>query len=280
VVNFDLLNVLVLFAITGFVVVAYAVRVLVKGQAHFARVDQQGGSSLLGKSLMEMAYWVFQPMARLLIFCHVTPNQISWGSLVFGFLAGCCLVFGHFGFAAGFATVSGVMDSLDGLVARLTACSSDSGEVLDAAVDRYVEFFFLGGLVIYYREVPVLMGLSLLALMGSFMVSYSTAKAEALQVTPPKGSMRRPERALYLTVGAALSPITISLWEVDRQFSIPVAYPMVIAITLVAVVSHFSVVERLMTIAKAVKQQQKKRTDLAQAHEIHEESHWNKHAED
>ena len=83
----------------------------------------------------------------------------------------------------------------------MTGVSSDAGEVLDAAVDRYVEFFFLGGLMIYYRDIAALLILTLFALVGSFMVSYSSAKAEALHVPAPKGSMRRPERAVYLTAG-------------------------------------------------------------------------------
>jgi CDP-diacylglycerol--glycerol-3-phosphate 3-phosphatidyltransferase len=256
--NFDLIYALVLFAVVGGVVLAYGVRVTFKGQAHFDRVERQGGSPLLGKSVMEIGYWFFQPLARLLIFCHFTANQISWGSLIFGILAGCCLAFGHFGTGAVLASISAAMDSLDGIVARMTSRSSDAGEVLDATIDRYVEFFFLGGLVIYYREIPVLSVLSLLALVGSFMVSYSSAKAEALQVDPPKGSMRRPERALYLTLGAALSPVTIPWLESSRDYPIAVAHPMVVALCLVAVMANFSAVERLWSIAKAVRIREKK----------------------
>jgi phosphatidylglycerophosphate synthase len=175
---------------------------------------------------------------------------------VFGALAGLCLTFGHFGSGAAFACVSAVMDSLDGLVARMSGTASDAGEVLDAAVDRYAEFMFLGGLLIYYREIPVLMVLTLAALTGSFMVSYSTAKAEALQVTPPKGSMRRPERALYLILGAALSPVTIPWWEATRDFPIAIGHPMVAALALVAVLSNVSAVERLWAIAKQIRERE------------------------
>ncbi len=257
--NFDLIYSGVLFAIVAWVLLAYAVRVTFKGQAHFDRVDRQGGSILLSKSVMEVGYWFFQPLARLLIFFRITANQISWSSLVFGLIAGSSLAFGHFGFGAAFAAISGAMDSLDGMVARLTGKSSDAGEVLDSTIDRYVEFFFLGGLVIYYREIPILQVLALLALTGSFMVSYSTAKAEALHVDPPKGSMRRPERAVYLTLGAALSPITISWWEVYRDGPIAVAHPMVAALCLVAVGANFSAIERLWVISQEVRLREKKK---------------------
>src|SRR3712207_1019005 len=117
--NFDLIYALVLFSLVILVVLAYGVRVTFKGQAHFDRVEKQGGSALLSKSVMEIGYWFFQPLARVLIFCHCTANQISWGSLIFGLLACCCLAFGHFGTGAVFASISAVMDSLDGIVARL-----------------------------------------------------------------------------------------------------------------------------------------------------------------
>jgi phosphatidylglycerophosphate synthase len=230
----------------------YGLRVAIKGRARFDRIDRQGGSLLLSKGSMEVGYWMLYPAARLVVLLGITPNKISFVSLGFGLLAGSCLASGHFGYAAICATISGLLDSLDGMVARLSGAASDAGEVLDAAVDRYAEFFFLAGLIIYYREVLVLQVLALLALLGSFMVSYSTAKAEALAVDPPKGIMRRPERAVYLTLGAALSMLTISWFETPRQFSIPIGYPMVLALGLVALVGNVSSIARFCAIAKAV----------------------------
>jgi CDP-diacylglycerol---glycerol-3-phosphate 3-phosphatidyltransferase len=249
----DLLHTIVLISVALIVTAAYMLRVYFRGRAQSDRIDRQGGSALLNKGVMEGFYWFVQPLGRVLISIGVTPNQISWMSLLLGAISGVCLAYGHFGSAAVFATVSAVMDSLDGLVARLTGVASDAGEVLDATADRYVEFFFLGGLAIYYREIPALLLLTLFALMGSFMVSYSTAKAEAMQVDPPKGNMRRPERALYLILGAALSPMTIPYFEADRIFGIPVGHPMVFAIGLVAVLSNLSALERLWAVAKSAR---------------------------
>jgi phosphatidylglycerophosphate synthase len=246
----------ILFGLVALIAGAYLVRVVRKGRAQFDRVDKQGASALLSKEMMEAFYWFLQPLGKFLVYCRITPNGISWASFAFGVLAGLCLAFGHFGSGAAFACVSAVMDSLDGLVARMSGTSSDAGEVLDAAVDRYAEFMFLGGLIIYYREIPVLMVLTMAALVGSFMVSYSSAKAEALQVSPPKGSMRRPERAFYLILGAALSPVTIPWWEASREFPVAIGHPMVAALTMVAVLSNVSAVERLVAIAKAMRERE------------------------
>lgn len=249
----DLFSAVALLGLALVLIVAYSIRYILKGRAQYARVDKQGGSALLSKSLMEMAYWGMQPIARALVHLHITPNMISFASLFFAILAGACLAYGHFGFGGGFAMISGFLDSLDGMVARLTGVSSDAGEVLDATIDRYAEMFFIGGLVVYYRDIPALQVLSLMALAGSFMVSYSSAKAEALNVNPPAGSMRRPERAVYLTLGAVLSPITISLFEMSRTTPIAIGHPMVIALGLIAVLANASAVERMYAIAKEMR---------------------------
>jgi len=253
----------------------YAVRVAVRGRDRFERVEHQGGSRLLGKSAMGLGYWSLQPVARLFVYFGVDADRISWTSLVFGLAAGAFLSVGHFGYATVCAMVSGLLDSVDGMVARLTNTASESGEVLDSAVDRYVEFFFLSGLVIYYRALPFLQILALLALLGSFMVSYSTAKAEALKVDPPKGSMRRPERAFYLTVGAVLSAVSIPWWETRGEFPVPVGYPMVVALALVAVVANLSAIERLWSIAKAARLREKtlSGTGVAETHAETDDSH-------
>lgn len=253
---YDIINTFALLAILAAVSVAYSVRILLRGRAHYDRVERQGGSVLLGKGLMEMTYWSLQPIARFLVLLGVTPNQLSWASLVFGGIAGTALAYGYFGFAALFATYSALLDSLDGMVARLLGVASDAGEVLDAAVDRYVEFFFLAGAVLYYRQEPMFQGIALFALMGSFMVSYSTAKAEALHIAPPPGIMRRPERAFYLILGAALSPIPIPSLNLLFPYPFAVGYPLVFALFFVAVLANIAAIERLWTIGREMRERE------------------------
>jgi len=253
---YDFVNTIVLLGILALVGVAYSVKLILKGRTQYDRVNRQGGSVLMGRGMMEIGYWALQPIAKLLVFLHVTPNQISWASLVFGGLAGTALVYGYFGFAALFSCYSAFLDCLDGMVARMTEVASDAGEVLDAAVDRYVEFFFLAGLVIYYREFAVFQLIALAALAGSFMVSYSTAKAEALHIPPPPGIMRRPERAFYLTLGAALSTFSIPQLDAYFNFSKPVGYPLLLATFAVAVLANIAAIERLWTIGRAVRERE------------------------
>jgi phosphatidylglycerophosphate synthase len=232
-----------LLALLFVLVVAYTIRLLTIGQAHFERVDKQGGSRFLGKSFMQMGYWGLQPLAGFCIRFKFTPNQLTWFSLVLGIGAGAGLALGAFGWASLFATGAMLLDALDGLVARETGVASEAGEVLDAAIDRYVEFFFLAGLVLYYRFFWPAQSLVLLTLLGSFMVSYSTAKAEAMRVDLPAKGMRRPERVLYLVLGALLSIF----------FESPLAVPMLVALALVAIFSNWTAARRFYFIAESVK---------------------------
>ena len=258
--NGDLISSFVLLATAGLLVLAYSLKIMFRGKAQYDRVDKQGGSALLGKGIMQMAYWGLQPVGDLCIALGLSPNAISLLSLFFGSLSGLALAFGHFGTAGFLCTICSLLDSVDGMVARKTGVASDSGEVLDASVDRYVEFFFIAGLIVYYREVPWLVILCLAALLGSFMVSYSTAKAEALQVTPPRGMMRRTERSVYLKMGAVLAPISIQSYEMNANYysnyglyPISIGYPMVFALFLVALFANISALQRLVAIADAVK---------------------------
>jgi CDP-diacylglycerol--glycerol-3-phosphate 3-phosphatidyltransferase len=243
----DLAFSLGLLGLAGALGVGYGLRVTFQGKARFDRTDKEGGSALVSKGMMEMAYWGLQPVGSVLIRLGFTPNSISYLSLIFGVLAAVSIATGHFGFAGSLAMVSALMDTLDGMVARKLGTSSDSGEVLDAAIDRYVEFLFLAGLMEYFRNSRELFFLCALALLGSFMVSYSTAKAEALQVKPPRGMMRRTERAVYLTLGAVLTPV-VQAWTGQEM-----PYPMVAALALVALFSNVSAVQRLVAIAASVK---------------------------
>jgi phosphatidylglycerophosphate synthase len=133
---------------------------------------------------------------------------------------------------------------------------SDVGELFDAAVDRYVEYLLLAGLAVYFRHSPAATVICLGAILGSFMVSYTTAKAEALGVAPPKGAMRRAERAVYMTSGCAAAP----LWQLVvpgapnfATLSLGRELPVELAMLVVAVVANVSAVRRMFRIAELIR---------------------------
>jgi phosphatidylglycerophosphate synthase len=245
-----------LFLLLGtlFIAVVYRARLAVATTRTLERIERAGSSPFLGKGPMLALYWALQPVARACAALGITANQISGLSLVCGVGAAAALAVGHFGIAAAFSVVAAVADALDGIVARETGTASDAGETLDAAVDRYVEFLFLAGLGIYYRDHVFVLALALFALLGSIMVSYGTAKAEALHVEPPRGAMRRAERAVYLTTGVAFAPI-VGFWVARFGFTEWwwEAAPVLFSLAIVAVVANVSAVRRLVAVAAAAR---------------------------
>lgn len=229
----------------------FSVRLLTKGRARFDRIDKIGGSILLSQRVMEAFYWTFQPIVRACVALGITANMLTWGSLVTGVAAGFALALGHFGLGALLGLLGMLFDTFDGLVARATKKSSDAGEVLDAAVDRYTEFFFMGGLAFYYRQDAWFCAVALFALLGALMISYSSAKADAMQVPAPKGTMRRHERGTYLIVGAVAAAFT-EAWELGR-FDRRVGVPMLAALGLIALVANLSAVRRFAAVARSVR---------------------------
>ena len=251
----DLYFGLVMWGIALVTVVAYLVRALLRGRARFARTDADGGSVFLDKRAMEYAYWMLDPLINGLIALRVTPNMVTGFSLLPALGAGVAIAFGWFGVACMLGTIATLSDIVDGVIARRTGVSSDAGEVFDAAVDRFGEFFLMGGLIFYYRDTWSVLLLALAATVGAFMISYSTAKAEAVQVPPPRGAMRRSERAVYLITAAGLTSITKVIFADTPTLSLREA-PMILSIAIVAGVANVSAVQRLGAIIQLLRARQ------------------------
>jgi phosphatidylglycerophosphate synthase len=233
----------------------YGLRATLKGRARHERVDRDGGSVFVGKPFMEFGYWLMAPVVTSLDRLGVTPNGVTAFSVLPAAAAGFAVAFGWFGLGCLLATTAALADIVDGLLARRQGVSSDAGEALDAAVDRYSEFFFMTGLLVYYRGVLPLLLLSAFVLLGGYMVSYATVKAEALAVPAPRGSMRRAERAVYLFFGAGFTPLCELLVGPSRPLLVRQA-PMIFALLIVAVVANLSVVGRFRAIIIAIRRRE------------------------
>lgn len=232
------------------VAVAFALAALTHG--HRAALAAEHRSIALPRAASAMTHWALDPLVRFLIAADVSANTITGCSLLAGAAAGFSLAIGHFGVAAALLVAASLGDALDGLVARGGHTESAAGALFDASVDRYEEFFSLGGLAIFFRESGPLLGLVLSALMGSFMVSYGSAKAEALRVPVPPGAMRRAERATCLCLGTTLVPLA---GAISRSFHGPawIAFsPLVVTLVLIGGAANVSAVRRIRLIAARV----------------------------
>ena len=230
---------------------AYAIRVARFGSFNSERVAGVGGTMMVGEDIMQATYWAIDPVVRGLVKLGATPNGVTWASFIFGAGAGAAVGAGWFGLACLLATCSTMCDILDGQVARLTGKGSASGELLDAIIDRYTEFGFIAGFIFYVGGHSIQIGIAMAALLACFMISYTSAKAEALQVAPPRGLMRRHERAVYLITGAGVTPLMGPTIHAHWDF-LPATLPFLVGLGVVAFLGNFSAVQRMTRIARAL----------------------------
>ena len=259
----DLAISLALVASLPVLAIAYAARVAAGGRLRAARLDQVGSSVLLGAGAREAFYWGIGPLARLCARLGVSPDAITIGSLGVGVVAAVAIATGHDGVGAALLALSCLGDALDGYVARARRVASGAGEVVDAIADRYQEIVVLGALLLRFRHDLAGASIALGALAGSLMVSYVTAKAEAMGVEPPRGVLRRAERAAWLTVAVASTPI--AAWA-TRRFELPSFVPdapELAVLAVFAVVGNASSVLRSAEIVEALRSREKSRVASA-----------------
>ncbi|HEY0250294.1 MAG TPA: CDP-alcohol phosphatidyltransferase family protein [Kofleriaceae bacterium] len=232
-------------ALVAMAAVLYAVRLAVRGAARSERVSRIGGTALVGQEVMDWTYWAVEPIVKGCIALGITANGATWIALVLGLGAGVACGFGWFGLACLLATWSTLFDILDGQIARFTNTGSNAGEVLDAATDRYTEFAFVGGAMFFFRETGWALGICMGALLACFMVSYASAKAEAMHVEVPRGLMRRHERATYMITGAGMTAI-IGPYLHDRVSGLPSTTFVIAGLAIVAAIGNVAAVQRLV----------------------------------
>jgi CDP-diacylglycerol--glycerol-3-phosphate 3-phosphatidyltransferase len=138
-----------------------------------------------------------------LIESRLTPNAISMVGLL-GNLIAALLVTQRLFFCAGIAFILGsVMDTLDGRYSRMSGKGTLFGAFLDSTLDRIEEGIVLAAVAGYFaaegRDFAAAM--CVVAVLGSLMVSYTRARAEALGVECKVGLATRPVRVVILSIG-------------------------------------------------------------------------------
>src|SRR5205085_2860629 len=142
-------------------------------------------------------------MRDRLIESRLTPNAISLTGFALN-LAAAGLVVGRLFFLAGVAFIVGsIMDTLDGRYSRMSGKGTPFGAFLDSTLDRLEEGIVLTAVAAYFasRHNQVAVAAVVAAVLGSLMVSYTRARAEALGVACKVGLATRPVRVVILSAG-------------------------------------------------------------------------------
>jgi len=198
--------------------------------------DLPRGDSLLSNRVKEVGRAALAPVVRLAVRLGITPNKVTVTGFVLVVVAAGLVAAGHLLAGAAVLVIGSLLDAVDGALARATGGANAFGSFLDSTLDRAAEATLYGGIVAYYLRAtadpvgPVL--LTLAALAGSFMVSYTRAKAEGIGLTASVGLAPRTERLVLIVAGIALAGLGLGIG-------------LMVAIGIIAVLSAATTVQRI-----------------------------------
>lgn len=163
---------------------------------------------------------LIDPVADWLVRRKVRPNTITTIGTLCSVFGGVIYATGHIMTGGWFLGCTALFDVLDGTVARRTGRSSTFGAFFDSTLDRIADGCVLGGLAVFFATRGgvgnlVMVAVSIFGIIGTFLTSYTRARAEALGVDAKVGVLQRPERVVLLSApqaffGLALGGLVLS----------------------------------------------------------------------
>lgn len=179
--------------------------------------------------LQKAIYKIINPVIKLMIRLHITPNLVTTLGFVGNLVAMWLLIvasqkllaepqcaYSLIGWSGGIILFAGLFDMMDGRLARMGGMSSTFGALWDSTLDRYSELVTLFGIcLVFILGGPEWFWLGVItfaAMIGSIMVSYVRARAEGLDIECKVGLMQRPERVVVTAVVAIVTGLTANLW--------------------------------------------------------------------
>jgi CDP-diacylglycerol--glycerol-3-phosphate 3-phosphatidyltransferase len=161
---------------------------------------------MLSRWLRTFAPDLLRPLIRALMLARVTPNQLTFAGLLAGVVAGICVAFGALELAALALLVSGLLDALDGELARQVGDASAFGAFLDSISDHYGDFAVYLGIVVFalHADEQAIVLLTVVAMFGSLVGSHIRSRAGMMGLeTRDVGIFTRAERIIVLVMGLA-----------------------------------------------------------------------------
>jgi CDP-diacylglycerol--glycerol-3-phosphate 3-phosphatidyltransferase len=136
---------------------------------------------------------------------RVSPNTITTAGTLLTIAASIVYATGHIMTAGWIMNVTAFFDVADGEVARRTGRSSVFGAFYDSTLDRVADGALMAGLAFFYATNAIHHNLAmvvvcLVCIIGTFLISYTRARAETLGIDAKVGLMQRPERMVLLSV--------------------------------------------------------------------------------
>ena len=167
---------------------------------------------MLKGTAIETAYYKFldRYLVPTLVALRVKPNHITIMGLFVSLMAGVFFTFNTL-WGGVLTLLTGLLDTLDGSLARTLGEAEKYGAFLDSVLDRYAELIIYLGIWYYFhqqgRATALLSLIILLILFGSLMVSYTRARAEGLGQRCLVGLFQRGERIILIGLAGILNPL-------------------------------------------------------------------------
>lgn len=173
------------------------------------------GDSVLPAWVKEAVRATLRPIVGLAMALHITPNTITVFGVLVTFLASALVAGGWLLLGAAILTAGSLLDAVDGALARAQGGGTAFGSFLDSTLDRVGEailYIGVAGWFLFTFEEPAWpVLLTLAALSGSFLVSYSRARAEGIGLSASVGLAPRTERLVLVIAGIAVAGIGYDL---------------------------------------------------------------------
>lgn len=152
---------------------------------------------------------LLDPVAGALARMGVSPNALTTIGGVFTVAAAVAFGLGHIMLGGWVLSLTALFDVLDGRVARRANRATVFGAFYDSTLDRVGDGALMAGLTMFYATSPQfssvpLMVTCLVGMIGTFVISYTRARAEALGLDAKVGFLQRPERFVLLSAPQAL----------------------------------------------------------------------------
>ena len=205
---------------------------------------------MLGAEIGRAATRIIDAMTRRLASLGIAPNILTTTGVVINMGCGVLFGFGQFFWAGVVLIVANLFDMLDGNVARLSGRVTKYGSFLDSTLDRLSDMVaFMGVMVFYARNTQqhsvLNVGLAGTGMIASVLVSYTTARSEALGVKANIGFLQRPERVVLLIIGA------LSTWDWSSTNFFANRMPQVLWV--LAVGSVWTLIQRMIYIRRELR---------------------------
>jgi len=173
------------------------------------------GDSVLPAWVKEGGRAVLAPVVRLAIALHLTPNTITVIGLGITIVAATLVALDWLLLGAAILTAGSLLDAVDGALARAQGSGTAFGGFLDSTLDRAGEailFIGVGTWLLRTQPDPILPVLALMiALAGSFLVSYTHARAQGMGLAASVGLAPRTERLVLVIAGVALAGLGLTI---------------------------------------------------------------------